>query len=250
MPTAQKDPATPAAGRNGRGEKNRVQKRRQEIIDAAAQVFFERGYDASSTQDIADAVGILKGSLYYYVESKEEFLYEVIKEAHDLGLEILEQVSELDGDVLHRITELIRRHVRYYADNVVKTSVYFREYRSLSEEHRRQIDRFGHAYRHFVADLIREGQRDGSVSTSIDPALSGVAIVEMLNSIPRWYHEGGRATADQVADQYATIIVGGVATHGAVEQRGGESRFRAGLVRTPVKSTKRPLKGRATAKTR
>ena len=210
---------------NGR----RPQKRRQEILDAAAQVFYERGYDASSTQDIADVVGILKGSLYYYVDSKEQFLYEIIKEAHDLGLAILEEVRDADGDVVDRFTLLIRRHAQYFVANRVKVSVFFREFSALSPEHRQDIDQLGHMYREFVEDLIREGQATGEVATSIDPGLAGITIVEMLNSLARWYNPDGKATVDDITDLLVNVVLGGVISVEARERRGGDDAFRTSL---------------------
>jgi AcrR family transcriptional regulator len=222
----------------------RSHKRRREILDAAALVFYEKGYDASSTQDIADAVGILKGSLYYYVESKEQFLFEIIKEAHDLGLEILHKVAEAEGDVIDRLIQLVRLHVEYFAANRIKVSVFFREFRALAPQRRRDINELGHMYRDCVESLVKEGQADGTISASIDVSLAGIAIVEMLNSIARWYRDDGRATADRIADQAATILIGGLATSRAMHQRGGEEQFREQLVRrrTTIVSTRRRSK--------
>lgn len=211
---------------NGR----RPQKRRREVLDAAAQVFYERGYDASSTQDIADVVGILKGSLYYYVDSKEQFLYEIIKEAHDLGLDILQEVQSADGDVVSRFALLIRRHVEYFVANRVKVSVFFRELAALSPEHRHEIEQLGHRYRECVEDLVREGQRTGEVAPSIDPDLAGITIVEMLNSLARWYNPDGKATSRDIADQLVNVLLGGVISAEARAARGGDDEFRTALI--------------------
>lgn len=210
---------------NGR----RPQKRRQEILDAAAQVFYERGYDASSTQDIADVVGILKGSLYYYVDSKEQFLYEIIKEAHDLGLAILDEVRAADGDVVERFALLIRRHVEYFVANRIKVSVFFREYAALAPENRQEIEQLGHMYRECVEDLVREGQARGEVSPSVNADLAGITIVEMLNSVTRWYHPDGKASPTAIANQFSDLILAGLITMPARDERGGDDAFREAL---------------------
>jgi len=218
------------------GRVHKAQKRRREILDAAARVFYEKGYDASSTQDIAEAVGILKGSLYYYVDSKEQILFEIIKEAHDLGLQILDEIQAAEGDVVTRFTLLIHRHVEYFAANLVKVNVFLREFQALSLERRKDIDKLGHMYRQCVEELVREGQSEGYISDSIDPTMVGIMVVEMLNSIARWYHAGGRATADQIADQAATILLGGLTTPLVREELGGENALRSQLVQAPPRA--------------
>ena len=233
------------------GRVHKAQKRRREILDAAARVFYEKGYDASSTQDIAEAVGILKGSLYYYVDSKEQFLFEIIKEAHDLGLQILDEIQAAEGDVVTRFTLLIHRHVEYFAANLIKVNVFFREFQALSPERRKDIDKLGHMYRQCVEDLVREGQAEGHISDSIDPTMAGIMIVEMLNSIARWYHASGRATPDQIADQAATILLGGLTTPLVRDELGGENALRSRLVQapTPVKRAHKSASRKAATRT-
>ena len=78
-------------------------RRREEVLETAARVFREKGYESTSIQDIADAVGILKGSLYYYMDSKEDLLYEILKGVHEEALENIKRVGELDGDALQKL---------------------------------------------------------------------------------------------------------------------------------------------------
>ncbi len=86
-------PATKDGDEAGR----KVFRRRQEILDVAARMFYEKGYDATSTRDIAEAAGLLKGSLYYYVETKEDFLFEIIRQSHEGALATLGPRAPLRG---------------------------------------------------------------------------------------------------------------------------------------------------------
>ena len=72
-------------------------RRRQEILEAAAGVFHEKGYKATSIQDIADAVGILKGSLYYYIRSKEDLLNEILQDVHQHAIANISRLDEVEG---------------------------------------------------------------------------------------------------------------------------------------------------------
>ena len=193
----------------------RVKKRRQEIIDAAAQVFYEKGYDAASTQDIADAVGMLKGSLYYYVKSKEEFLFEVIREAHQLVIPILEDVRDRsDADSPTKLRLLVSAHMNYYVSNRIKATVYFREYKVLSDDRRAEIESVGHHYREFITQVLKQGQKDGSLRLSVNPAVAAIALIEVLNSISRWYDPSGKVKPKAIIDQYVTMLVDGLSVAG------------------------------------
>jgi AcrR family transcriptional regulator len=214
--------AEPGATRTNRsrrpGRKTRqgnTPQRRREILDAATTVFYEKGYEAASTRDIADAVGLLKGSLYYYIESKEDFLYEIIKAQHDGALAALDGVRETEGDALVRMAALIDTHVAFFTSHFVASVIYFREFRSLSTERQAEISAEGDAYLDFVRELIRQGQREGTIDAQIDVRATSLAIVGMLNSLALWYQEGGRLSPHNIAKQFASLVVTGLASEQA-----------------------------------
>ena len=222
--------AAPIAARPGRGPKSvggaRRAERRREIVAAAAAVFYEKGYDASSTQDIANVAGILKGSLYYYVKSKEDFLFEIVQDMHEGALRIVMPVASTAGDSLVKLALIIIRQVEYFAANHVFATVFFREYRALSEERRQPIESQGDLYRQQIRNLLRTGMDEGSIIDTLDPSTAAVAIVEMLNSIHRWYHPDGSRTASDVARYFAMVLVVGVASPDGLAAHGGLDGFR------------------------
>src|SRR5215217_3230815 len=100
-----------------RSRRSRAPRRRQnEILEAAAQVFHEKGYESTSIQDIADAVGILKGSLYYYITSKEDLLYEILQDVHQAGIKNLELIDAVDGTALEKIRAFVVVHFAHNAE--------------------------------------------------------------------------------------------------------------------------------------
>ena len=199
--------------------------RRREILDAAARVFYEKGYEAASTRDIADSVGLLKGSLYYYIESKEDFLFEIIKEQHEGAMAALDGVRETEGDALVRMAALIDTHIDFFTSNFMASVIYFREVRSLSPERQEAVRAAGEAYLDFVRELIRQGQREGTIDAQIDVRATSLGIVGMLNSMALWYHESGRLTAHSIAKQFASLVVSGLASEQA--SAGGTERLRS-----------------------
>ena len=120
--------------------KTRAPRRReQEIHEAAAQVFHEKGYESTSIQHIADSVGILKGSLYYYITSKEDLLYEIIQGVHEEALRNLEKTRAVEGNALQRLRAFAMYHFTFNAENRVKVAVFFQDFRSLTPERRQTI---------------------------------------------------------------------------------------------------------------
>ena len=221
-------PRAPKSGGDATTEP-KVFRRRREILDAAARTFYESGYDATSTKDIADAAGLLKGSLYYYVETKEDFLFEIIKEAHEGALDVLERVRSFDGPLLEQLALLVREHLRYFVDNLVRTTVYFREFRALSADRQAIIAAEGDAYLEFVRELLIRGQREGAIAAEVDVRVISRGMVGMLNSAWLWYQPGGSRSSDEIASEFVKLIVAGVASDQAITAAGSAAELRAAI---------------------
>ena len=144
------------------GRRSRAPRRRQqEILEAAARVFHEKGYESTSIQDIADSVGILKGSLYYYITSKEDLLFEIIQGVHEEALKNLDRTAAVEGDALQKIRAFVVVHFTHNAHNLVKMAVFFQDFRSLNGERRQLIVEERDLYDSFLRDLIRPGPGRG-----------------------------------------------------------------------------------------
>jgi AcrR family transcriptional regulator len=180
---------------------------RQDILDAAARIFFEKGYSTASVKDIADDVGILKGSVYHHVSSKDEMLFEIIKQVHDLQVEITASVVGAGGSALTKLRTLIVRHIEVSCEHIVPITVFLRELPYLSADRRAQINQVGDIYRHTVRDLLLVGQGEGSIRRDLDCDLISLMLVEMLNSVNRWYRPDGRSSVSTIAEQYAHLLI-------------------------------------------
>jgi AcrR family transcriptional regulator len=217
MPTRSKttESETPnTRRRNGRnGRDGSPKKREQEIIDAAADIFHRQGYSDTSVQNVADAVGILKGSLYYYIDSKDDLLYRVLLEVHDAAHTILEEVAAMDElSPLEKLDAYVRRHVEYNTRNLTKIAVYYHDYKLLAPERRAEIRRQRKMYEDFVQGLVSEAQRRGEVANDLDPAVLSNCLFGALNSVYTWYRPGGKVTTTQLADTLARFVLAGIRT--------------------------------------
>jgi AcrR family transcriptional regulator len=216
-----------------RAERGSSKKRAQDIIDTAAQIFHERGYAETSVHDIAEAVGILKGSLYYYIKSKEDLLFMVLSEVHDGFRDIVARTEAMDAPAIDRLRYYVQEHVMYNTRNVTKMAVFYHDYRSLSEERLTEILERRAFYETFLRDLIDEAKAEGSVDPSLNPKLAAFTLFGMMNWVYHWYRASGSWTPPQIGAQVAAMAVDGlVGPRAATPARGNRSAGRPARKRT------------------
>jgi AcrR family transcriptional regulator len=184
--------------------------RADEIYRAAARLFFRRGYAATSLQDIASEVGLLKGSLYYYINSKEQLLWGITETIHDAADRTLRFARDVPGTPTDRLAALIKHHIAAFTENLDLIRVFYTDYRSLDPEHLSSVLSRRLAYERFVHDLIAQGQRTGEFSSDEDPETSAKAILTMINSVFIWFRPGRKLTIDDVGRYYAKFAVRGL----------------------------------------
>jgi AcrR family transcriptional regulator len=197
--------------RKKRTKAPRYERRRQEIIDAAADVFRRRGYSDASVQEIADAVGLLKGSLYHYIDSKEDLLFAVLTQTYELAranIDTVEALSELGP--LEKLREYVKLHVQFIADHTTKIAIYYHDFelvgpdrRPLLVEQRKQIERY-------VSDLIARAQAIGEVDPRLDARVCSYLVLGAMNWAYTWFRPDGRVSADELGELTASLALDGL----------------------------------------
>jgi AcrR family transcriptional regulator len=186
----------------------RVERKRIEILRAAAGIFRRRGYHGASVDQIASALNMAPGNLYYYFRNKEEILYA----CHDysLGL-ILKELKEVEQSGLppdRQMHRLIVAFVHLFID-VLHGTAWTLEVEALSAPLLKKVivrrDRIDKAFRR----IIREGV-DTGLFARLDPKLTSFAIFGAINWIPRWYDPAGQATSHEIAQVFADYLVAGL----------------------------------------
>jgi AcrR family transcriptional regulator len=197
--------------RGGQTQRGGRRKRRGEVVDAAARVFHARGYEATSIQDIADEVGILKGSIYYYISSKEDVLFEILDEVHRAAFTSVQDAIESGTDPLAQIGSFVATLARFNADNLERMGIFLHDFRSLSAGRREEIVRERDRYDVILRRLLSAGKDRGVVCPDIDPKLTALAVMGMINTIYHWYRPGGGLRSQYIGSVYADLAVRAVA---------------------------------------
>jgi AcrR family transcriptional regulator len=184
--------------------------REQEIYEVAAEIFHKKGYAGTTLQDIADAVGLLKGSLYYYIDSKEDLLYRITQVIHGNARAILDETRALDGTPCEKLYALVKGHVLSFGARLTFIRVFYTEYAALTGERREEIMGERRQYAGYVDELIAAGQADGSFCPDHHVRIVRNAILTMINSVYLWYRPGHDEPIEAVATAYANYTIAGL----------------------------------------
>jgi TetR/AcrR family transcriptional regulator, cholesterol catabolism regulator len=182
---------------------------KDDILEAAAQVFRQKGFHGASMADIAGAVNLQKASLYHHVSSKQEILFELLDRALELLLERISPIAGLDLPAEERLCRMIREYLQILAENTDLSAVLLFEHRSLEgRQHARHVpnrDRFENLWR----DVINDGVRSRQFACD-DIPLTARAILGVLNWTITWYKPNGTLTIEQIADHYSNLLLNGL----------------------------------------
>jgi AcrR family transcriptional regulator len=199
--------APKSAGRR----RDRRHKRDDEVVAAAAKVFYEHGYSGATVQGIADELGILKGSLYHYIDTKEDLLFRLFEQVHAEVEEILDEVMAVeDITALERIRLYVRRQIVHNLEHLEPIAIYYHELDRLSPDRRRAVIAWRRRHDQFLRDLIRQAQEEGQADPTQDPALMANNVFATIIWPYRWYRPGRSETPEQIADACAEFVVRGI----------------------------------------
>ena len=185
---------------------------RQEILRAAARLFQQQGYDATSMNDVAAALKLSKGGLYHHFQSKDEILFHIMSHAMEIAEERVVKVARRIEDVEERLRTLIRLHIQVVlSPEDREITVMLHENHPLPPALRRKINGRKKDYLVFVENLVAEVQRKRNSQSPVTPRAAAFALAGMINWIYQWYKPGGPLTGDALVQQYTEIFF-----HGAV----------------------------------
>jgi len=182
---------------------------RQDILEAAAQVFRQKGFHGASMQDIAKAVSLQKASLYHHVSSKQEILLALLDRALELLLERISPISIREIPADEKLQEMIRAYLQILTENTDLSAVLLFEHRSLErKQHARHVpnrDKFEALWRGVLAEGVAAKRFKCE-----DPALTARAVLGIMNWTLTWYSPNGPLGIDAIADHYSNLLLNGL----------------------------------------
>src|SRR5881275_3591250 len=181
--------------------------RRHDLTRAAARLFAEKGYHGTSTADLAEAMGVQKGSLYAHIESKVDLLWEVAREGAEAFHAALDAVPD-EGPVVERIRAALRAHLGVVAGQLDVATVFIREWRYLEGERREQFVAERRRYEERFRALFREGRELGELRTDLDDATAALLALSAANWAYTWLR--AETDTDELADRFYGLLVDGI----------------------------------------
>ncbi|MBI1950546.1 MAG: TetR/AcrR family transcriptional regulator [Acidobacteria bacterium] len=184
--------------------------RQAQILETAARIFCEKGFDKASMDDVADAVGLTKAGLYHHIGSKEELLFEIMSYGMDLFEQnVLNRVMAI-SDPLERLKAALRGHVLLVTrDRPKEVTVILHESNALRGRYRDKINARKKRYITLLEKTLRELVKSGA-ARRVDPTAAAFAMLGMVNWIYQWYQPGGRLDENALADALSDVLLGGI----------------------------------------
>jgi AcrR family transcriptional regulator len=184
---------------------------RQEILRTAARLFQQRGYDATSMNDVAAALKLSKGGLYHHFQSKDEILFEIMSHAMDITQErVINPVREIAG-AEERLRALIRLHIEVVlSPRDREITVMLHENHPLPPALRKRINARKKEYIHFLETIMAEAQQAHHGKGKVSPRAAAFALLGMLNWIYQWYKPEGDLQTHNLIPQFTSLIFGGI----------------------------------------
>lgn len=203
---------SPHRGKDGEGERYRA------ILETAARLICERGFDGTSMQEVAAACRMTKAGLYHHIQSKEQLLVAIMSYGMDMfEQQVLAQVKDV-ADPVERLRACMRRNVLLVTRDLSKeVTIILHEHATLHGEAREYIDSRKKRYVRFLEDTIAEAQRAGRMRP-VDPTVAAFSLLGMVLWIYKWYRPDGRLSDEQIADGMEELLLRGLLPPGPAAQ--------------------------------
>jgi TetR/AcrR family transcriptional regulator, cholesterol catabolism regulator len=180
-----------------------------EIYRAAALLICEKGYDATSMNDIAEAVGLTKAGIYHHIEGKKDLLFRM----DELDENVIVPARAI-ADAESRLRAIITNHVRLITSHITPqgynpVTIIVEEVAGLTPEHRRKIDQRKRAYVDLIRDTLNQLKKEGKLR-EVDVTVATFSLLGAILWLSRWYHPDGRLTPEQIVEEISKITLGGL----------------------------------------
>jgi AcrR family transcriptional regulator len=187
--------------------RERYERRRREVIAAAAHLFAQRGYQETSMSELTAATGLAAGGLYHYIESKDQLLISICDELLDPLLERAQEIVAEPAAPADQLRALLHTWLAHIADHRDHMLVFAQERHVIEREPQwRRVRGQRKAFEQLLDDVLARGERDGSMHFA-DRGFALLTLLGMVNYTPQWLNPRGRLSPEQIADGYCDLIL-------------------------------------------
>jgi TetR/AcrR family transcriptional regulator, cholesterol catabolism regulator len=212
-PKEKKTKRTPKPLRPRRGPANGKQSkpatRLEEVLQSAANIFFAKGYHASSIEDVARDVGMLKGSLYYYIKSKDDLLFRLLLAGIEDSDAFIARQIDPESDPVEQLERAIRAQIDYIIQNRVQFGLFLHEFDSLSGKRQHKLISVMSRYNSRFVELVRRAQEQGKLING-EPWIIVNGILGMCNWLYRWYDPDQVSDSEQIKNVFVRLVFEGI----------------------------------------
>jgi TetR/AcrR family transcriptional regulator, cholesterol catabolism regulator len=204
---------TPTALRPRKGKRDSKQTkpatRLEEVLQSAANIFFAKGFHATSIEDVARDVGMLKGSLYYYIKSKDDLLFQLLLAGIEDGDAFIAKQIDAEGDPMEQLERAIRAQIDYIIQKRVQFGLFLHEFDSLSGKRQHKLISVMSRYNARFVELVRRGQEQGNLMEG-EPWIIVNGILGMCNWLYRWYDTDEISDPEKVKQIFVRMLLQGI----------------------------------------
>jgi len=180
--------------------------RADQLLETATLLFKEKGYHNTSMQDLADALGLQKGSLYYYIDSKEELLRELLEQATSILDAHIDEIYAAHLSASEKLRRALENHGQAIMDHLNLVTVYLQEYRSLPPERLEEVLVAREHYEERLMQILQDGITSGEFNP-VDVKMTVFGFVGMLNWTHQWFSPEGELTSEEIAAILADLAL-------------------------------------------
>jgi AcrR family transcriptional regulator len=185
--------------------------RRDEILRCAAEIFETKGVGQTSIEDIAQAVGVKREAIYYYFKGRNEILAEIVLPQSMELLVTIREILSSSKSFPDKLKAAILSHVSSLGSGYLELTLTMRELEGISEDEKLQnLKNMWRDYSGLWADLVRQGQQNGSFKPGLNPKMVAFGLLGMLNWMSRWYQTDKESSLEEIAETYATLAMQGL----------------------------------------
>ncbi len=183
--------------------------KRKEICNIAVKLFAEKGFENTSTRDISKAAGMSDAGIYYYFESKEALLFEILEEILATGLESVRKIDESPKSYKEKLTDFANFYTHYYSPEIDKLKLLVEEQKKVNPNHRKELDRIQKEYLDILVRIL-DGLKASNEMVDLNSTICAFAFFAMVHWVYRWYQPDGQISPKELSGIFTYIISYGI----------------------------------------